>query len=217
MTPPLVVFDLDGTLIDGYAAIEDALSYATGRLGLPSPGSREVRSMVGHGLEKLLEQAVGPGLAVEGARLYRERYPSVCIEKSYLLPGAVEVLEALRERGHAIALASNKPAGFSRLILEAKSVGHYFCAIGGPDAGTPPKPDPTMLFRLMDVASANPASTLVVGDMEVDAQMARAAGCRVVLIPGGSRSREELAGLEIDALLDSLAEVPDWLSRGVRS
>lgn len=216
MTAPLIVFDLDGTLIDGYPAIEDALSYAMGRLGLPPLDGRAVRTMVGHGLEKLLEQAVGTARAGEGVRLYRERYPSVCIEKSELLPGAREVLEALRARGYAIALASNKPAGFSRLILDAKGVGHYFRAIAGPDASTPPKPDPTMLLRLIAEASGDPATTLVVGDMEVDSEMARAAGCRVLLIPGGSRSLEELAGVDADAFLEGLADLPDWLD-GVRS
>ena len=216
MTVRLVVFDLDGTLIDGYPAIEDALSYAMGRMALPALGAREVRSMVGHGLAKLLEQAVGAARAEEGVRLYRERYPSVCIEKSELLDGAREVLEALRTRGHAIALASNKPASFSRLILDAKGVGHYFSGIGGPDASTPAKPDPTMLLRLIREASGDPESTVVVGDMEVDSEMALAAGCRVLLIPGGSRSREELAGVHADAFLGRLSDLPGWIDGDTR-
>ncbi len=84
---PFIVFDLDGTLIDGYAAIGDALGYAMERLGRPALSDAAVRGMVGHGLESLLEEAVGSERAAEGVRLFRERYPLVAVEKSHLLPG----------------------------------------------------------------------------------------------------------------------------------
>src|SRR4029453_16629145 len=119
---PFLVFDLDGTLIDGYEAIADALAFAMGRLGeapLPLP---RVRRMVGHGLESLLEEAVGKDRAAEGVRLFRERYPEIAVEKSHLMPGVAETLDVLGSRGHRMALASNKPARFSRMILEAKGV-----------------------------------------------------------------------------------------------
>jgi phosphoglycolate phosphatase len=212
----LIVFDLDGTLIDGYAAIGDALTYAMERLGLPAPGPGEVRALVGHGLEKLLEKAAGPERAADGVRLFRERYPDVAIPKSDLLPGVAEVLAALEERGYVLALASNKPPNFSRLILEAKGVARHFRSIEGPRPDTPAKPDPTMLRRAMWEAGADPGGTLVVGDMEVDSEFARAAGCGVVLIPGGSRSREELAGADADDILETILELPDWLERRSR-
>ena len=146
-------------------------------------------------------------------RLFRERYPEVAVAHSHLLPEVAEVLGTLSERGHAMALASNKPARFSRMILDAKGVGSRFLAVGGPDEETPAKPDPAMLRRLMAAAGASPDQTLVVGDMEVDAEFARAAGCRVVLISSGSRSREELAGVDADALLSRIGELPEWLMR----
>jgi phosphoglycolate phosphatase len=209
----LVVFDLDGTLIDGYAAIGDALSYALTRLGLPAPDPARVRSMVGHGLERLLEQAAGPELAPEGVRLFRERYPDVAIDLSHLMPGAAEVLEDLARRRLDLALASNKPAVFSRLILEAKGVAHFFATIEGPSPALPAKPDPAMLVDAMRRSGAAPGATLAVGDMEVDRDFARAAGCRIALVPGGSRSRAELEALGADVLLDDLRQLPDWIGR----
>ena len=215
-----LVFDLDGTLIDGYEAITDALGYAMERLGeTPLPLAR-VRGMVGHGLETLVAEAVGQGRAAEGVRLFREWYPEVAIAKSHLLPGVKGVLDTLAARGHVMALASNKPAPFSRMILEAKGLGGHFAdvapkgalRIAGPDRETPAKPDPTMLRRLMDGAGATPRDTVAIGDMEVDSEFARAAGCRVVLIPGGSRTREELEAVDKDALLDSIASLPAWLA-----
>lgn len=209
--PDFVVFDLDGTLIDGYAAIGDALGYAMERLGAPAPSASEVRAMVGHGLERLLEKAVGASRAAEGVRLFRERYPEVAVEKSHLLPGVADVVATLDARGYRMAVASNKPERFSRLILEAKDLAGRFRAIGGPDAGTPAKPDPAMLVRLMELVGSAPSETVVVGDMEVDFEFARAAGCRVVLIPGGSRTRDELAGTAPDAFLDTISDLPAWL------
>jgi phosphoglycolate phosphatase len=211
---PFIVFDLDGTLIDGYAAIGDALGYAMERLGETPFSAQKVRGMVGHGLESLLEEAVGSARAAEGVRLFRERYPLVAVEKSHLLPGVRDVVSALAVRGLPLAVASNKPPRFSRMILEAKGIAGSFRAIVGPDAETPAKPDPAMLRRLMAEAAAGTDETIVVGDMEVDFEFARAAGCRVVLIPGGSRTREELSGLAPDALLESIVDLPAWLESG---
>ena len=211
MAKPLLVFDLDGTLIDGYAGIGRALGYAMEHLGLTPPPDARVRVMVGYGLERLLEQAVGPELAPEGVRLFRERYQEVAVEGSHLLPGVAATLAALDARGYPMAVASNKPAPFSGLILGAKGVARYFRAIEGPDAATPAKPDPTMLRRLLERTAAPARTTVVVGDMEVDADFARAAGCRVVLIPSGSRSRSELAEVAADGLLDEITDLPLWL------
>ena len=212
---PLLVFDLDGTLIDGYTAIGEALAYAMGKLGLaPWPDAR-VRVMVGHGLEHLLEQAVGPDRASEGVRLFRERYPQVAVAGSVVLPSVAQTLGELSERGYPMAVASNKPAQFSRLILEAKGIARHFRSIEGPDAATPAKPDPTMLRRILEREGAEPPATVVVGDMEVDAEFARAGGCRVVLIPNGSRSRDELSRVPADGFLDTIARLPEWLERAL--
>jgi phosphoglycolate phosphatase len=211
-TPELVVFDLDGTLIDGYAAIADALSHAMVHLGeTPLPPER-VRAMVGHGLDRLLEKAVGLERAAEGVRLFRERYPEVAVSRSHLLPGVADTVAALAGAGHPMAVASNKPGRFSRMILDAKGLGSSFLAIAGPDADTPAKPDPTMLRRIVKSARMRAAETIVVGDMEVDHEFARAAGCRAVLIPGGSRTREELAGLGPDGFLECITELPEWIA-----
>lgn len=212
----LIVFDLDGTLIDGYDAIADALSHAMRRLGeTPLPADR-VRGMVGHGLERLLEQAVGAERAPEGVRLFRERYADVALSHSRLLPGVAETVAALGAAGHTMAVASNKPARFSRMILEAKGLAPSFRDIAGPDDATPPKPHPEMLRRIVASAGATPERTVVVGDMEVDDEFARAAGCRVVLIPSGSRTREELQGLSPDGFLEEISELPEWIKANRR-
>ncbi len=207
----LVVFDLDGTLLDGYAAIEDALAHAMARFGLTPPAPAALRGMVGEGLERLLEKAVGPDRAAEGVRLFRERYPEVAIRLSHLLPDVPAVLDELAGARWRMAVASNKPAVFSRQILEAKGVARYFFEIAGPDAATPTKPHPAMLLRILSAAGVPSSDAFVVGDMEIDAALARAGGCRVALVPGGSRSPEELAAVDSDVVLGALRELPAWL------
>ncbi|HEY3173922.1 MAG TPA: HAD family hydrolase [Thermoanaerobaculia bacterium] len=209
----LIVFDLDGTLIDGYDGITDALGFALERLGFAPLPVEKVRGMVGQGLEKLLEKAVGAGLAPEGVRLFRQRYAVIADEKTRLMPDVPEVLERLAGAGHLLAVVSNKPAEFSRRILAGKGVATRFFAIAGPDAAAPPKPDPAMIRAVMRQAGAPPEETVAVGDMEIDAETARAAGCRCVLVDGGSRSSDELAAVPADVHLARLALLPDWVEQ----
>jgi len=208
-----VVFDLDGTLIDGYDGIHEALTFALERMGFPAPDRARVREMVGHGLESLLAQAAGADRAAEGVRLFRDHYPDVVVSGSRLLPGAADALDRLASNGYALALASNKPPRFSRMILEAKGIASMFAAVAGPDDAHPPKPDPAMLRPLFAAMGASPAETVCVGDMEVDVQFARAGGCRAVVLPTGSRSESYLRGAGADALIRELAELPETLAR----
>jgi phosphoglycolate phosphatase len=214
-----IVFDLDGTLIDGYRGIAHALEFAMKELDVTPLTLEQVRGMVGRGLEKLLEEAVGAELAPRGVLLFRERYAEIVDEETILLPDVPEVLDRLAEAGHVMAVASNKPARFSRRILAGKEVLSRFLAVAGPDGETPPKPDPTMIHDLRRQAGATAEDTVIVGDMEIDAETALAAGCRCVLVPGGSRSAEDLAAVPAAAHLARLADLPEAIarwSRGVR-
>jgi phosphoglycolate phosphatase len=208
-----VVFDLDGTLIDGYDAIHEALAFALGRMGLPAPGPARVREMVGHGLESLFAQAAGPDRAEEGVRLFRDHYPEVAVSGSRLLPGVQATLDRLAASGLALALASNKPPRFSRMILEARGIASMFAAVAGPDDTHPPKPDASMLAPLLAAMGSRASETVCVGDMEVDVQFARAGGCRAVVLPTGSRTEAYLRGAGADALIAELADLPDALAR----
>jgi len=209
--PGLVVFDLDGTLVNGYAGISEALGFAMRRMGLLPPTPEQVRGMVGEGLERLLEKAVGVDRADEGVRLFRERYAEVAIEMTELMPDVEEVLEALESSGWRMILTSNKPALFSRLILEGKGIAGHFQSVEGPDAEAPPKPDPAMLLRALRRLDIPASQAVVVGDMHIDARFARAAGSRSALVPGGSSSREELERAGADVVLESLRALPRWL------
>jgi phosphoglycolate phosphatase len=212
-----IVFDLDGTLIDGYGGIAHALEFAMEELGVAPLPLERVRGMVGRGLERLLEEAVGAELAPRGVVLFRERYGEIADEETVLMPDVPDVLDRLRKAGHSLAVASNKPESFSRRILAGKGVAALFLGVAGPDGETPPKPDPTMIFGLRQRAGATAEETVIVGDMEIDAETALHAGCRSILVPGGSRTVEELAAVPADAHLSRLAELPDAIERWSRT
>ena len=202
-----VVFDLDGTLIDSYAAIHDCLAEVLNAFGRPPVSRDETRRMVGHGLESLIARAVGEENVAEGVRLFRLRYAVVGIESTRLLPGAVEVTRALHEAGLLLVVASNKPAYFSRQILEHLRLLDRFRVVTGPDDGFPPKPAPDMVFVALATIGSKAPDALFVGDMPVDILTARAAGMPVVVVPTGSSTREELLAAAPDVVLEGLTDL----------
>jgi phosphoglycolate phosphatase len=202
-----VVFDLDGTLLDSYGGIREALNPVLVHYGKPTVTVEQTRFMVGEGLPRLIEKAVGPEAVEEGVRLFRQRYRETALTGSKLIHQAEEMMVELVRRGISMAIASNKPAQFSMQILEALGIAGRFAFVGGPDIGFPPKPDPAMAFAALAAMGSRPEETLFVGDMPIDVQTARAAGMPVVVLPSGSSTREELVAAEPDAILERLGEL----------
>jgi 2-phosphoglycolate phosphatase len=202
-----VVFDLDGTLLDSYAAIHDSLNATLRALGLPPVPLEETRRRVGRGLEALMAESVGTERKDEGVRIFRDHYEKAGPESTRLLPGADEVTRALAARGTKLAVASNKPARFSRQLLDHFGISSRFGAVFGPDDGFPPKPAPHMVFMALALVGVKAADALYVGDMPIDVLTARAAGVTVAVVPTGSSTREELRDAGPDALLDDVASV----------
>jgi phosphoglycolate phosphatase len=206
--PRAVVFDLDGTLLDSYAAIHECLSLVIAAFGRAAVTPDETRRMVGHGLEALVSRAVGAENVTEGVKIFRTRYEEIGPSSSSLLPGADAVTRRLREAGIPLAIASNKPARFSRQILEALGLLPRFAFVAGPDDGFPPKPAPHMVFMALATLGVKGAESVYVGDMPVDVATARAAGMPVIAIPSGSATEEELRAVSPDLLIRDLNELP---------
>jgi phosphoglycolate phosphatase len=202
-----VVFDLDGTLLDSYAAIHDSLNFVLRAFGRSEVSVDETRMRVGHGLDALIARSLGPTHLAEGVRLFRERYETVGPAKTRLLPGAEEVTRVLKDRGFRLAVASNKPAFFSRQLLSALGVADRFGFVGGPDDGFPPKPAPDMVFMAVATLGVTVSQALLVGDMPIDVATARAAGMPVVVVPTGSSTLEELQATRPDVLIPCLADL----------
>jgi len=205
--PRAVIFDLDGTLVDAYAAIHESIGIVLEAFGRPPITRDETRRMVGHGLEVLVAKAVGEENVAEGVRLFRERYERVGLESTRLLPGAELVTRSLFEKGIRLAIASNKPARFTRPLLESFGLSGRFGFVAGPDDGFPPKPAPQMVFMALATLSVPARDAVFVGDMPIDVATARAAELPIIALPSGSATRKELEACSPDAIVENLEEL----------
>lgn len=197
-----VLFDLDGTLVDSYDAIAASLNHARAAFGEAPFSLATVKRMVGHGLESLIEEALGPARVAEGVRLFREHYDRICLDATRPLPGVLPTVAELRRRGYRMGVASNKPARFGRPIVDRLGLGQHLDAVLGPDLVSRPKPDREMVDRLLELLGLEAAQVVYVGDMGVDVETCRNAGIPCWLIASGSCSVEELRAAGGDRLLD---------------
>lgn len=203
-----VIFDLDGTLVDGYGGITSGVNAARERFGLAPLAVDDVKRRVGLGLEHLMADVVGAEHAVEGSTIFRRVYDAVCVSETLAAPRLKPTLDALRARGYRMTVASNKPVDYSIRILERLEVLPYFDTVAGPETAGSIKPDPAMLRACLAAMALTEAHAIYVGDMALDAETARRAGVRVVLVAGGSSSVDELraTGAPVIASLGELTE-----------
>jgi phosphoglycolate phosphatase len=170
-----------------------------------------VRAEVGHGLEQLIARWVGANRIDDGVRLFRERYAEVFAGSTEPLPGADSALRGLARGGYPLALASNKPARFSRAILRQLDWEHLFTAIEGPDTVGTTKPDPAMLRACLAAIGTAVECTRYVGDMPLDAVSGSRAGLEVVLVCGGSAREADLRAAG-PPVLTGFAALPAFLN-----
>lgn len=210
----LVIFDLDGTLLDTIADLAAAANHALQKAGFPVYDTETIRTFVGNGISKLLERALPEGArTVENVERLRTDfvpyYDAHNAEQSKPYPGVAALLLRLQERGMMLAVASNKYQAATE-----KLVAHYFPAIRfvkvmGQREGVPVKPDPTIVFDIMEAAGVGKEDVLYVGDSGVDMQTAHNAGVDAVAVSWGFRPRTELEAFRPLAIIDRAEELAD--------
>jgi len=189
MTPPAaLVFDLDGTLIDSRRDLATAVNRTREELGLAPLAVAEIVGMVGEGARRLVEKALGaevpPERFEEVFRRYLEHYRVVLLDTTRPYDGMSEALARLAAR-YPLAVLTNKPEELSRAVLDGLGLLEHFAEVLGGDSLPSRKPDPAGLLHLAGRLGAAPNNILLVGDSEIDAATARAAGCRFALVTWG--------------------------------
>jgi phosphoglycolate phosphatase len=203
-----VLFDLDGTLVDSYAALAEAVNYARREHGLEPLGETSIRQFVGDGLEKLLQRAFETGEVPHGVQAaFESRYDEICCAESRVLEDVESTLDHLASLDVAMAVCTNKPTFFSRKILESLGLARHFRAIVGPDLAGARKPDPQHLLRALDATGVRTTDALFVGDMPIDVHAARNSGIDVAVVPTGSSSTEQLREAKADHYLDRFSDL----------
>ncbi len=192
MKKRLVIFDLDGTLIDAYPAIVSSFNYVRNKLGLPSVSSLIIRRAVGKGDENLIKPFVPAGKIKEAIRLYRSHHKLALLHGSSLLPGAAVLLKRLKAKQLKLAVASNRPTRFSRILIKHLKISDYFDYVLCADKLENGKPHPQILLAIMKKMKVSASDTIYVGDMTVDAQAGRRAGVDTYIVTTGSSSKKEI-------------------------
>jgi phosphoglycolate phosphatase len=206
----LLIFDLDGTLIDSLADLAGATNHVRARWSLPPLSMQEVRTLVGQGARRLVERAL-PGLpeaeVEEGLALFLRYNNDHIADRTVVYPGVEETLRALADGGFILTIASNKTEVLCRRVLAALCIEGFFAAVLGADSVKERKPSPEPILKLMADFSASPSETAMIGDSINDIAAGTAAGTLQVGCSYGYGDPPELAGS--DYVIDSFSEILD--------
>ena len=187
-----VIFDLDGTLMDTLEDLWAAVNYALKAMGLPLRSLEEIRLALGNGLKYLLVHSLPGGAGAEelgrATELFKKYYKAHMGEHTAPYPGVLELLRELREKGYKLAVVSNKYDAAVKELVEEYFPGLIHLSAGESESrGIPRKPDPAMVFHVMEKLGARPDQTVYVGDSEVDLETARNAGLPCISVTWGFR------------------------------
>lgn len=189
----LLIFDLDGTLIESKWDIADCVNRTLRDLRLPERSQEEIFGFVGDGVKRLLRLAVGEDNHTrfeEALGVFRGHYLAHCLDRTRYYPGVEPMLEHFSEKKRAVA--TNKSLEYTKVILSGLGDHHFSCVIGG-DNGFGLKPEPGMLLHIMEQLNVPKERTVLVGDSTNDINGGHNAGIRVCAVGYGMGNREKMA------------------------
>jgi len=217
--PRLVMFDLDGTLLDSVPDLAAAINAMLVQMGLEPAGVARVRDWVGNGSLVLVRRALANGIehaavdegyAAAAHQCFLEIY-AVCHALSRVYPGVKECLDWLREQGVALGLVTNKPFRFVAPLLAEHGLDGYFLWVLGGDSLAQQKPDPAPLQWMLAQAGVDANQALFVGDSRSDVRAACAAGVQCVAVSYGYNHGRPIAEENPALVLDDLRQLVDSL------
>lgn len=205
--PELVIFDLDGTLVDSRVDLANAVNRVLGDLGRPSLPVEQIVAFVGSGVIRLLERALAdPGLVDQARPLFERYYGEALLDHTRPYPGMDGLVRKLGV-STVVAVATNKPGPWARVIVDGVGWSDVIPhVIGGGDVARL-KPAPDMIERLLEETGCVRAEAMMVGDMEVDIAFAREAGLPCVGVSWGLAGRERLQVAGARLIVESAAEL----------
>ncbi|MCB9263520.1 MAG: HAD-IA family hydrolase [Lewinellaceae bacterium] len=205
----LLIFDLDGTLVDSRFDLADAVNYALKKLKKPQLTYGEIPPLLGSGLGYLLQKATGeeePAVLQHARQLFDEYYSHHYADKTRRYPGVKETLAAL---GHLKkAVYSNKAQAFTEAIVRELGLAPYFDAVMGAQPGRHPlKPDPAGIRIILGQLSIPASQSLMVGDSTHDMEAGKAAGMLTCAVTYGYRPAEVLKKMSPDLMIEAFPDL----------
>jgi len=213
--PSLILFDLDGTLVDSVPDLAYCIDGMMTQIGRPPWGEARVREWVGNGVERLVKRAlIGQLNGEPNADEYTQALPLFMAlytehngKRSQLYPGVMRGLENLKQAGFNLACVTNKADQFTQPLLKALGIYDYFSLITSGDTLPKKKPDPMPLTHTAMHFQLSPEQSLMIGDSSNDVKAARAAGFGIVCVPYGYNHGEDINLSNPDAVIDSIAKL----------
>ena len=206
----LLIFDLDGTLIDSSLDLANSVNATRANLGLPPMEHSLVYSYVGNGAPVLIRKALGPeypdDVVASALEYFMQYYRAHMLDNTVLYPGVREALDRFREKGIAMAVLTNKPVRISQAIVDGLGLHEHFRSVYGGNSFEQKKPHPVGIETLMAENSASREQTLMVGDSAVDVQTARNAQVTACGVTWGFQP-ETFAEHPPDFLVDTAEEL----------
>ena len=212
----LVIFDLDGTLLNTIGDLAASVDYVMRSRNHPEHTDAEYRQMVGGGIKRLVERALPEALAKDEAYVeecvaqFRRYYVDNIDRYTQPYDGMPELLRKLRDRGVLVAVASNKfQHGTDRLVSKFFA-DIDFVAVEGNREGAPLKPDPQIVHNIISMANVDASQAIMVGDSGIDIRTAAAAGIASVGVAWGFRFAEELydaGATDVVSTIDELERI----------
>jgi len=213
----LVIFDLDGTLIDSLTDLALSTNHALALNGLPEHPVEQYKQFVGNGLDKLIERALPPNhrnaeTHKQAKSDFLNHYTVHLNDHTQPYPGITELLDELKAQSVQVAVATNKPQEAARSIVKEKMASTPFVTVLGQTPGRTVKPDPGIVHEIMKLTNAQPSETLYVGDSGVDMQTACNSGVNGIGCKWGFRSEQELIENGATCLIAHPLELLDYLN-----
>jgi phosphoglycolate phosphatase len=207
-----VLFDLDGTLLDHFAAIQRAHTHTMGLMGLPAPTAAQVRAAIGGGVEVAVTRLVGAARTAEALAIYRPFWDATMLDDVELFPGARELLVALKAKGVKNAIFTNKHGPSSRRICTHLGLDGLLDGNFGATDTPWLKPEPEFAAHAMRALGADPATTAMIGDSPYDLAAARNGGWDFFGVTTGTHTEAELrAAGAVNVYPDLVALTPALL------
>jgi len=210
----LLIFDLDGTLIDSRLDLAHSVNAARAHMGMPPLEDDLVCSYVGNGAPVLIRRALGERASAAevqtGLEFFLAHYRDHALDCTTLYPGVRDSLDRLRAAGIPMAVLTNKPVDVSRAILSGLGVGAHFFEVYGGGSFEFKKPHPIGVETLVRQAGVARERTMMVGDSSVDILTARNAGVKSCGLTYGLQP-ESLSDPPPDLLFDRMEALADWI------
>ena len=217
----LLLFDLDGTLIDSVPQLHLAVDAAMASCGLASVTIQQVKTWIGNGADMLIKRAIAQSAQPEGkvapelflqARAAFDRYYRAGLDRDFCLyPDVPQTLQRLRDAGYRMAVVTNKPNPFVAPLLQQAGIYHLFDFLLGGDVLSERKPDPAPLLHVCKQLQIAPERTLMIGDSRNDIDAARAAAICSVGLTYGYNHGEPIEETDPDWVMDKFSQLADLL------